>query len=129
RRGRVELWFHCAPLRGSGRTPPPRGESCPALRLDSVARSNDCATEPVMTLLCEHLRALLGNEAIAAEIALLTAAEARAAKLPRHHGVLYSEAVKDEIDQLDSGPTATTTSRSAYYLGLQVGWRVAQRLR
>lgn len=80
-----------------------------------------------MTPLCEHLRALLGKDALATEIALLTAAEARAANLPRHHGVLYSEAVQEEIDELDAG--ADSAIRSAYYLGLQIGWRVAQRLR
>lgn len=85
-----------------------------------------------MTPLCEHLCALLGNEALASEIGLLTAADARAAKLPRHHGVLYSGAVQAEIAQLASGtpaPDIAQSSRSAYYLGLQVGWRVAQRLR
>jgi hypothetical protein len=82
-----------------------------------------------MTPLCEHLRALLGEQALAQDIALLTAAEARAARLPRHHGVLFSPAVQEQIDLLDPGPGSPDTSRSAYYLGLQVGWRVAQRLR
>lgn len=82
-----------------------------------------------MTALCEHLRALLGGQALANDIALLTAVEARAAQLPRHHGVLFSPAVQEQIDLLAQGPGSLDASRSAYYLGLQVGWRVAQRLR
>ena len=83
-----------------------------------------------MTTLIDHLRALLGGKSLATELSLLTAADARAAKLPGEHGVLYSEAVHEAIDQLTHpGPCSRDTARSAYYLGLQVGWRTAQRLR
>ena len=83
-----------------------------------------------MTTLIDHLRALLGGKSLTTELSLLTSADARAAKLPSEHGVLYSEAVHDAIDQLTHlGPCSRETARSAYYLGLQVGWRVAQRLR
>lgn len=83
-----------------------------------------------MTTLIDHLRVLLGEEALSNDIALLTATDGRAARLPRHHGVLYSNAVQEAIDQL-AHPEACAgdSSRSAYYLGLQVGWRVAHRLR
>lgn len=83
-----------------------------------------------MITLIDHLRALLGGNSLATEIALLTAADARASRLPREHGVLYSEAVHDAIGELTHpGPCSRDTARCAYYLGLQVGWRVAQRLR
>jgi hypothetical protein len=80
--------------------------------------------------LIDCLRAMLGGNALTSEIPLLTAAEARAAKLPREHGVLYSDAVEEAIDEIaDPGPCSRDATRAAYYLGLQVGWRVAQRLR
>lgn len=83
-----------------------------------------------MTTLIDHLRALLGEEALSNDIALLSATDARAARLPRHYGVLYSNGVQEAIDQLaHPGPCAGDSSRPAYYLGLQVGWRVAHRLR
>jgi hypothetical protein len=83
-----------------------------------------------MTTLIDHLRALFGGKSLMAELSLLTAADARAAKLPSEHGVLYSDAVHDAIDQLTHpGPCSRDTARSAYYLGLQVGWRTAQRMR
>ena len=83
-----------------------------------------------MTTLIDHLRALLGGNSLATEIALLTAADARASRLPREHGVLYSDAIHAAIDELTHpGPCSRDTARSAYYLGLQVGWRAAQRLR
>jgi hypothetical protein len=83
-----------------------------------------------MTTLNEHLHAQLGDQALTSEASLLSATDARAARLPRHHGVLYSDAVRDAIDQLaDPAACAGDMARSAYYLGLQIGWRVAQRLR
>ncbi len=83
-----------------------------------------------MTTLVDHLRALLGGKSLATELSLLTAADARASKLPSEHGVLYCEAVHEAIDQLTHpGPCSRDTARSAYYLGLHVGWRAAQRLR
>jgi hypothetical protein len=83
-----------------------------------------------VTTLLDQLRVLFGGASIAAEIPLLTAADSRAAKLPREHGVLYSDAVRDAIDQLaDPGPCPRDVARAAYYLGLQVGWRAAHRLR
>jgi hypothetical protein len=81
-----------------------------------------------MTTLVDHLRTLLGGSSLAADIPLLTAADARAATVPRRCGVLYSETVQGAIDQL-AVPHSGDTARAAYYLGLQVGWRVAQRLR
>jgi hypothetical protein len=83
-----------------------------------------------MITLTDHLRALLGGNAMATEIALLTAADARASRLPREHGVLYSDAVHNAIDELTyPGPCSRDNAKCAYYLGLQVGWRAAQRLR
>jgi len=85
-----------------------------------------------MTTLSDHLRALLGAAALADDAALLMATDAVAAKLLRHHGVLYSREAREALNLL-AQPTpdlsTETTGRSAYYLGLQVGWRVAQRLR
>jgi hypothetical protein len=83
-----------------------------------------------MTPLVDHLRALLGSNSLAADASLLAAADARAAKLPREYGVLHSPAVQDAIRELAaSDRCACENTRAAYYLGLQVGWRVAQRLR
>ncbi len=84
-----------------------------------------------MTPLLDHLRALLGSKSLAEDEPLLTAADARAAKLPREHGVPHSRAVQDTIDELarSSSPCKFDSARAAYYLGLQVGWRAAQRLR
>lgn len=82
-----------------------------------------------MKSLPDVLRALVGAQAVAADAPLLTAAEARTAKLIREHGVLYTEAVEDEIALLvSSGPATHEQRRVAYYLGLQMGWRAAQRL-
>jgi hypothetical protein len=53
-----------------------------------------------MTTLIDHLRALLGGNSLATEIALLTAADARASRLTREHGVLYSDAIHAAIDEL-----------------------------
>ncbi len=62
-----------------------------------------------MTTLIDHLRALLGGNSLATEIALLTAADARASRLPREHGVLYSDGVHDAIDELTHpGPCSRT---------------------
>jgi len=83
-----------------------------------------------MTTLIDHLRALLGGYVLTREIALLTAADSRAARLPRTYGVLYSDAVQEAIDEIsDPESCARDMTRAAYYLGLQVGWRAAQRLR
>lgn len=83
-----------------------------------------------MTTLLDHLRACLGEETLATDMSLLMATDARAARLPRHHGVLYSPAVDAAIAQLSQPEVRTDAAvRSAYYLGLHVGWRVAQRLR
>ena len=86
-----------------------------------------------MTALIDHLRALLGANSLATEASLLTAADSRAARLPREHGVLHSKAVQDAVNELvtssASNASASDVARAAYYLGLQVGWRAAQRLR
>lgn len=83
-----------------------------------------------MTTLIDHLRALLGSNTLAADVSLLSAADARASRLPREHGVLHSKAVQDAIADLAMSPGCSNDlTRAAYYLGLQVGWRVAQRLR
>jgi hypothetical protein len=83
-----------------------------------------------MTTLLDHLRAWFGEEALEPEIRILVATDARAARLPRHHGVLYSPAVDATIAELAPSELGTDAAvRSAYYFGLQVGWRVAQRLR
>jgi hypothetical protein len=83
-----------------------------------------------MIPLTEHLRALLGSNCLSTDEPLLTAADSRAAKLPREHGVLHCKAVQDAINELaGSSPCKFDATRAAYYLGLQVGWRVAQRLR
>ena len=58
------------------------------------------------------------------------AADARAARLPRMYGVLHGDAVQAAIDDLTGpDPFPHDATRAAYYLGLQVGWRAAQRLR
>lgn len=83
-----------------------------------------------MTSLLDHLRALLGGYALGSEVALLTAADARAARLPRTYGVLHSDAIQGAIDEIAGfEPAPRDLTRAAYYLGLQVGWRAAQRLR
>jgi hypothetical protein len=83
-----------------------------------------------MTPLIDCLRALLGGIFLTTELPLLMAADARAAKLSREHGVLFSDATRSAIDELTQpGPCACEQVRSAYYLGLQVGWRTAQRFR
>jgi hypothetical protein len=83
-----------------------------------------------MIPLIDHLRALLGSNSLSLDEPLLTAADARAARLPREHGVLHCKAVQDAIDELGGASSSKfDATRAAYYLGLQVGWRVAQRLR
>ncbi len=84
-----------------------------------------------MTTLIEHLLVLLGSNTLAADVSLLTAADARAAKLPREHGILYSKAVQQAVEELTTSASTgeSDATRAAYYLGLQVGWRIAQRLR
>jgi hypothetical protein len=83
-----------------------------------------------MTPLIDCLRAFLGGISLAEELPLLTAADARAAKVLREHGVLYCGAVRSAIDDLaPPGPCASEQVRAAYYLGLQTGWRTAQRFR
>jgi hypothetical protein len=72
----------------------------------------------------------VGGKSFAEDLPLLTAADARAARLPREHGVLYSEAVQEAIVELaPPGPCQPGEVRAAYYLGLQIGWRAAHRLR
>jgi len=83
-----------------------------------------------MIPLIDHLRALLGSNSLSADEPLLAAADSRAAKLPREHGVLHCKAIQDAVNELaGSSPSKFDATRAAYYLGLQVGWRVAQRLR
>jgi hypothetical protein len=82
-----------------------------------------------MTPLIDYLRALLGGALLAKEVALLEAADMRAAKLVRTHGVLHSKAVDEAIrDMTRPEPCACHETRAAYYLGLQTGWRAAQRI-
>jgi len=83
-----------------------------------------------MTPLVDCLTALVGGSQLTSDLPLLTAADARAAKLPREHGVLYGDAVLETIEQLSTpGPCVRDSLRAAYYLGLQIGWRTAHRLR
>ena len=83
-----------------------------------------------MIPLTDHLRALMGSNSLSGDEPLLAAADSRAAKLPREHGVLHSKAVQDAIGELtESSPSKFDATRAAYYLGLQFGWRAAQRLR
>jgi hypothetical protein len=82
-----------------------------------------------MTPLIDHLRALLGGALLAKEAALLATADMRAAKLVRTHGVLHSKAVDEAIREMTPPePRGCDETRAAYYLGLQTGWRAAQRL-
>jgi hypothetical protein len=53
-----------------------------------------------MIPLIDHLRALLGSNSLSSDEPLLTAADSRAAKLPREHGVLHCKAVQDAINEL-----------------------------
>lgn len=83
-----------------------------------------------MTPLVDHLYALLGRDALAEDGELLADADARAAKLLRTKGVLHSDAVQAALDEMTSRPACLRPrERVAYYLGMQIGWRAAQRLR
>lgn len=83
-----------------------------------------------MTPLADYLRALVGADALAEDGELLAATDARAAKLLRANGVLHSSAVQEELNELASREIGGhRRDRLAYYLGVQIGWRAAQRLR
>jgi hypothetical protein len=82
-----------------------------------------------MPLLLEALRTLLGASC-ASEANILTVADARAKRIIKEHGLVYSPGIEAEIDNLaTSGPCCNAEKRAAYYLGLQLGWRAAQRFR
>jgi len=83
-----------------------------------------------MTPLVDHLHALVGADALAQDAEILAATDARAAKLLRAGGVLHSAAVQTTLDDMASHESSVQRrDRIAYYLGVQVGWRAAQRLR
>jgi hypothetical protein len=83
-----------------------------------------------MKPLVDCLAAFVGGSTLTNDLPLLTAADARAAKLPREHGVLYGDAVLEAIEQLSiAGPCTRDSFKAAYYLGLQIGWRTAHRVR
>lgn len=46
----------------------------------------------------------------------------------RDNGLRYSEAVKQEIDAICDGPCRRDQLCVSYYLGVQMGYRVAKRL-
>jgi len=79
-----------------------------------------------MIPLIDHLRALLGSNSLSTDEPLLAAADSRAAKLPREQGVLHCKAIQDAVNELAGSSPSRFDTRAAYYLGLQVGWRVAQ---
>ena len=79
--------------------------------------------------LLDALRTVLGASC-ASEASILDGADARAKKVIKEHGLLYSPGIEAEIDSLaTSGPCCRAEKRAAYYLGLQLGWRAAQRFR
>jgi hypothetical protein len=83
-----------------------------------------------MTPLVDYLRALVGANALTQDGDLLAATDACAAKLLRAHGVLHSAAVQTELDDMRAHESCERRrERLAYYLGVQIGWRAAQRLR
>jgi hypothetical protein len=80
--------------------------------------------------LADVLSALLGRAAIENDMSILMATDARAARAIKAAGILYSDAMRDEIDALaNPGPCSADAVRAAYYFGLQIGWRAAQRMR
>jgi hypothetical protein len=83
-----------------------------------------------MTPLADHLRALVGADALAEDGDVLAATDARAARLLRANGVLHSSAVQAELNEMAAREAGgDRRERLAYYLGVQIGWRAAQRLR
>lgn len=82
-----------------------------------------------MMQLLQALQTLLGASCTT-EAAVLDAADRRAARVIREHGLLYSPGIAAEIRGLaTSGPCVQSEQHAAYYLGLQLGWRAAQRFR
>jgi len=88
--------------------------------------------------LLDVLRALVGAMRCAGDADVLMLTEARARKLLNENGVLYGDRVQAEIDVIAvprpwPGEEIRTAHyagvRAAYYLGLQIGWRAAQRFR
>lgn len=77
----------------------------------------------------DFLRVLLGGPDSAYDAAVLAATDARAKQLLKENGLRFSDAVKREIDALSGGPCERERLRAAYYLGVQVGYRTATRLR
>jgi hypothetical protein len=58
------------------------------------------------------------------------ATDARAGRLLKENGLLFSDPVRDEIEELSEAAAHTCDPlRAGYYLGLQIGWRAAQRFR
>jgi hypothetical protein len=82
-----------------------------------------------MMPLLDVLSALLGADSIEDEIPTLMAADARAGRILKNHGLLYYEPIRDEIHELADPRSPDDPVRAGYYLGLQMGWRAAQRLR
>lgn len=78
--------------------------------------------------LLDALRALLGAKQLATEANILSATDARSSKLLKDNGLIFSNAVQTEIETLVE-PGVCSTERAAYYLGVQMGWRAAQRFR
>ncbi len=82
-----------------------------------------------MKPLLEVLSAVLGGQALQ-DGPILMAADAKASHTAKQSGLLYGDLIRDAIDDLaDPGPHSCDTIRAAYYLGLQMGWRAAQRFR
>ncbi len=88
--------------------------------------------------LLDVLRALVGAARCADDADVLMLTEARGRKLLNENGVLYGDRVQAEIGVIaaprvwpsEEIRTAHYTGvRAAYYLGLQIGWRAAQRFR
>lgn len=83
-----------------------------------------------MTPLIDQLRALVGAETLGEDEDLLATGDTYAEKLAHSHGVLHSPAVQDAVDDMCASQTCVKRRRKVpYYIGLQVGWRVAHRLR
>jgi hypothetical protein len=76
----------------------------------------------------DFLRVLLGGTDAAQDAAILSATDARAKQLLKDNGLRYSEAVKQEIDAICDGPCRRDQLCVSYYLGVQMGYRVAKRL-
>lgn len=76
----------------------------------------------------DFLRVLLGGAEAAHDAAILSATDARAKQLLKDNGLRYSEAVKKEIDTICDGPCRRDQLCVSYYLGVQMGYRIAKRL-